>query len=92
MVVTGSEVTLKLEGKLAGPWVDELEQCWKRTTIAHPDSPLQVDLVSVSFVSADGKQLLQKMHGAGTELCGSGAFAKAIVEEITGTAKKSATK
>ena len=22
------KVTLKLEGKLAGPWVDEFERCW----------------------------------------------------------------
>ena len=24
-------VTLKLEGKLAGPWVDEFERCWCST-------------------------------------------------------------
>ena len=24
----GEKVTLKLEGKLSGPWVEEFERCW----------------------------------------------------------------
>ena len=28
----GEKVTLKLEGKLSGPWVEEFERCWHMST------------------------------------------------------------
>ena len=28
-------LTFQLEGRLAGPWLRELEECWK-STLAHP--------------------------------------------------------
>ena len=58
--------TCKLEGKLAGPWVPELEQSW-RTELAGSRS-IVVDLDQVSFVDAVGKALLARMHAQGAKL------------------------
>src|SRR5271169_4429243 len=78
---TDSETTrCKLEGKLAGAWVAELERSW-HTELA--DSPrLVVDLAGVSYVDEAGKALLARMHARGAQLIAASCFTKSIVEEI----------
>lgn len=79
----GSEsVSFKLEGRLAGPWVEELETCWRQTA-ANPQSRAVVDLTGVTFVDADGKALLTRMWQRGAELRAAGCLTRCIVEEIT---------
>ncbi|MCU1275565.1 MAG: outer rane efflux protein, partial [Bryobacterales bacterium] len=75
----------RLEGKLAGRWVAELEQSW-RTELAGSRS-LVVDLDDVSFVDAGGKALLARMHAQGAKLVTTAPFTKAIVEEIVGDSR-----
>jgi len=44
VVETGpGQVTVKLEGSLAGPWVAELEQAWRTTKPGLNDRSLCVD-------------------------------------------------
>ena len=69
-----------LEGSLAGPWVDELEHCWRRAIA--DGGPIRVVLTTVTFIDAAGKKLLTDMHRHGTELVAHGCMTKAIVEEI----------
>ena len=71
-----------LEGKLAGPWVKELEQCWSAAVTAERDRPIRVDLSSVTFIDEEGKNLLRKMYGEGTGLVAAGCLNKCIVEGI----------
>ena len=69
-----------LEGKLAGPCVDELDKCWQKLT-----SPaLIIDLTSVSFIDDRGKQLLKKMYEKGATLVSSSLMTKCLIEEISG--------
>lgn len=75
---------LKLDGKLTGPWVEELEHCWQTVTRSSPGKPVVVDLSEVSFVNACGSILLERMHRNGAELLGEGPMTRSIVEEITG--------
>lgn len=64
--------TLKLEGKLSGAWVPELERTWNGFLHEGVTSSVKVDLSDVTFVSADGKALLRSMLQQGTQLkCGS---------------------
>jgi outer membrane protein TolC len=72
----------ELEGKLAGPWVAELERCW-RTTAPPAGSSQRVHLRAASFIDAAGKELLAKMYRDGAELAAVGCMTKAIVAEIT---------
>lgn len=70
----------KLEGKLAGPWVVELDQCW-RTELAGA-AALTVDLSGVSYIDDAGKAQLGRMHARGAKLIATTCFTKGIVEEI----------
>ena len=76
-----TRTTFELEGKLAGPWVQELEGCWQRAVIA--DQPVRVMLKAVTFIDDAGRGLLAEMHRQGAELVAEGCMTKAIVEEIT---------
>ena len=81
-------LTFQLEGSLAGPWVQELETCWRQTLAGRAAAPVRVDLSEVTFVDLSGKQLLATMHGQGAELIASGCLTKAIVAEIVQTSSK----
>jgi hypothetical protein len=83
-VTTETEETgtvLLLEGRLAGPWVQELADCWQRA--ANSDRPLRVMVCGVTFIDDKGKALLAEMHRHGAELVAEGRMNGAIVEEIT---------
>jgi anti-anti-sigma regulatory factor len=71
-----------LEGKLAGPWVRELEQCWNDAVKAQQRRSVRVDLSSVTFIDEEGKELLKKMYREGSELTAAGCLNKCIVEGI----------
>ena len=70
---------LELEGQLTGPWVKELETCWR----ASFDRPVRVLLCAVTFIDENGRDLLAEMYEHGTELVAEGCMNKAIVQQIT---------
>ena len=76
----GGKVTLKLEGKLAGAWVEELARCWQASS--HNYKGAVVDLSGVTFVDPAGKKLLCSMSGGGAQLVGSGLMPKSLIDEI----------
>jgi hypothetical protein len=71
--------TFKLEGRLAGAWVNELRNCWEQ---AGEEAAIRIDLTEVSWVSDDGKALLGEMHRRGAELLAADLLMAAIVAEI----------
>jgi len=76
-------VTLVLEGKCRGPWVDELERSWRKSIALAVGKVLRVDLEQVGFVDGRGKKLLAEMYAAGVELnAPGGLMVTSIVEEI----------
>jgi len=78
-------VTFRLEGKLAGPWVPEAEDCWRRTRVRQRKPVLRFDLTGVTLIDAAGKVFLTAAHAQGVELVASGCLMRAIVAEITHT-------
>ncbi|MGH9742779.1 MAG: TolC family protein [Candidatus Acidiferrum sp.] len=72
---------LSVEGRLAGPWVAALDQCWRERVSGEKFS---VDLCGVSFIDAAGKALLKEIHHQGGRLIAEGCLNQAIVEEIEG--------
>ena len=75
---------LSVEGRLAGPWVAALDQCWRERT---PGEKFNVNLCGVSFIDAAGKALLKEIHYQGGKLIAEGCLNQAIVEEIEGCAR-----
>jgi len=75
-------VILKLEGKLVGPWVDELARSWDEVVGQTPAKAVQVDLSSVSRIDPEGKELLGRMFDQGADLRATSLMSKYIIEEI----------
>ena len=75
-------LVLRLEGRLQGPWVDELRNSWQRARESIGNAAIRIELVDVCFVDAAGKALLTEMDGAGVELVAQGCLTKAIRDEI----------
>jgi len=76
------KVTLSVEGRLAGPALGTLEQCWRELHTASPGEKFSVDLCGVSFIDAAGKVLLKEIHRQGGRLIAEGCLNQAIVREI----------
>jgi ABC-type transporter Mla MlaB component len=72
--------TLRLEGRLSGPWVGELRR------VAHdalvPSQGLTLDLSDVDFVDSDGAALLGELVAAGASLLGCSGFVFELLSGI----------
>jgi len=77
--------TLRVEGRLAGAWVEELERAWRGVCADPANGRTAVDLTDVIFVGEEGKRLLEAMHVEGVKLKASGCATRRLVEEIEHT-------
>src|SRR6267378_8909 len=82
------KIFLSVEGRLAGPWVAALEQCWRELHAASPREKFHVNLCGVSFIDAAGKVLLMEIHRQGGQLLAEGCLNQAIVQEIVAREKQ----
>ena len=72
---------ITLEGRLAGPWIGELERCWREAERSGAGRRLIVDLTGVTFVEQAGKALLTRMCQAGADFLATGCCIRSIVED-----------
>lgn len=54
--------TVQLEGKIAGPWVEEFSRTWRSLAPSLGSKELHLDLRGVTFVDAKGRQLLREIY------------------------------
>ena len=76
-------LTLRLEGRLAGPWVHELDG-YMRALSTRADCRIVIDLTGVTFIDADGKTLLTTLWQQGATLRASGCLTRCVIDEVTG--------
>ena len=76
-------VTFQLEGRLAGPWVPELEACWRGTLARLHKPALRVDLTGVTDIHAAGRACLAALHRQGAEFVAADCLTISVVAEIT---------
>ena len=76
-------LTFQLEGRLAGPWVRELEECWRSTLAGRRVLVLLLDLTGVTFIDAAGRTCLAALHRQGAEFIAADCLTKAVVAEIS---------
>jgi len=76
---------LKLEGCLAGAWVEELAACW-RATRPPMGGRIRVDLRGVCHVDDAGRDLMARMHLGGAAFVASGCVIPEVVREVTQSA------
>jgi len=75
-------LSIIIEGRLAGPWVEEL-RAYCRGTVGHQPRCIVINLAGVTFVDAEGKALLAQLWQQGVELRASGCLTRCVVEQIT---------
>src|SRR5688500_2454198 len=75
-------LTFQLEGRLAGVWVEELADSWKRTA-SERRPVIRFDLRGMTFVDAAGKAFLAARHAEGAEFLACGCLMRAVVAQIT---------
>ncbi len=71
-----------LQGRLAGPWVVDLEQQWEETRHARQGRRCVVDLEDVTWVDSAGERVLMQMLSDGCELVASRAYMKHLLESL----------
>jgi len=76
------QLTLQVEGRLAGAFVPELENCWQAARAKQPNLKISVDLKSVTCVDRAGRSLLQLMHREGVGFLRAGLALQDILEQI----------
>lgn len=83
---TPDSLSLILEGRLAGPWVQELYSYVEQALVKRCRYTT-IDLGGVTFIDAKGKALLACLWRDGVELRASGCLTRGVVEEITGVSQ-----
>lgn len=80
----GTKRRIELAGRICGPWVAELEKTWQAAATC--GSEVEIDLRDVTGVDAAGRELLEKMHGAGARMIVCGVAMRALIEEFAAKA------
>jgi hypothetical protein len=76
------QLTLKLEGSLAGIWVMDLEESWRTLYPTRTGRLLRVHLLRVEYVDNAGRYLLALLRHCGTELTAEGIVMTELVRTI----------
>jgi len=81
------ELTIRVCGRLAEGWVEELEHLWREARDAHPGAAVSVDLRGVTFIDHAGIELLRRMHSGGAHFLAAGLRNQEVVNQVTGGSK-----
>lgn len=78
---SAQELRFRLEGKLAGPWVEELRQCWHTAESTTQGRRTVADLQDVDFIDDQGQSLLAEMHLKGVRLEAVTPLIQSVVQD-----------
>jgi anti-anti-sigma regulatory factor len=77
-------IVLKLEGRLAGPWVDELDRLWEQTAPGLNERKLSLDLRETTFADAGGIRILQAIYSqTGASILAGTPWTQYLADEVT---------
>jgi hypothetical protein len=76
-------VTMKLEGKVLGPWVEECHRVWQGLGAECGAKKLLLDLRGVTFMNGRGIELLREIQRASrAEVVADSPLTKCFAEQI----------
>jgi hypothetical protein len=75
-------VVFKIDGRLAGMFVPELERSWRDAVDRRPERKVVVILRDVTCVDRSGRALLQRMHECGAAFLDAGIATQDILQQI----------
>ena len=76
-----NSIILKLEGRVVGPWVEELRRICE--PLLAEDRALKLDLSEVSYADPEGVDLLTSFKSRGAELESSSPFVEQQIKTWT---------
>ncbi len=76
-------LTFQLEGRLVGPWVRVLLECWQSALACRREPTLRVDLTELTAIDPAGRACLAALHRRGAEFIAADCLTRAVVAEIT---------
>jgi anti-anti-sigma regulatory factor len=76
------ELVIKLEGSLVGPWVRELDTCWRNAVPKLDGRRVRIDLTAVCHVDTAGRELITLMYRRGASFVASGCVMPEVLREI----------
>ena len=80
---SATAVQLKLEGRVAGPWADELSRVWQELAPSLAPRTLLIDLDNVIYADEAGKKALRAIYaGANAQLHATTPWTEYLAEEI----------
>ena len=79
---SASKIVLSLHGRLAGPWVDELESQWRRMQATAGDRRVAIDLSGVTGIDGAARYLLQLMQVKNVSLVGASLAIRASLDDV----------
>ena len=83
MVGNDSVDTLKLEGKLQGPWVDEAHDAYALS--AAQASRTCLDLSGLTFADGEGAALLRELIRSGAQVVGCSSYIAELLQLSAGS-------
>ena len=83
----GRTTTFRLEGRLIGDWVTELERCWREIASADSRRRFRIEMSDVEYVDNKGKTLLECLFLAGAKLHGGNLWTRSIIADIVAHSK-----
>jgi anti-anti-sigma regulatory factor len=77
------ELVMKLEGRIAGPWVAELSRTWKDQAPLLGARKLFLDLRDITYSDAPGTQVLRDIYDqTGAEILSGNPWTHFLAEEV----------
>jgi hypothetical protein len=73
---------LVLEGKLVGPWADELRPAWERAKAELGGRELVVEVKNLIVINQAGENVLLELMREGVKVRGCGVFTRHILKEL----------
>ena len=75
---------MRKEGRIAGPWANELDRVWVETAPRLESRKLVIDLHNVTYADANGKQVLRDIYAqTHADLIASTPWTQFLAEEVT---------
>jgi anti-anti-sigma regulatory factor len=80
---TDNSVDIKLEGRVAGPWTDELRRLWSQTAPSLNRRKVLLDLRNTTYADSGGLEALREIYlQTGAEFAAGTPWTQYLAEEV----------